>query len=773
MNGATEATLAELLQVSKGMAAAITKLANASSSGGGGSSASNLASAFNPLSIAASGVKAAFGLLSDVVSGLVSVIGKLAGGVVNAVSGLIDFAAAAAKGQATLQTLYASFTKLPFYIGELMSVFSKIIGYSEGLLESYRNITKAGASFSGNLFEMARAAAKSYMSMDEFANVVNSNSEFFATMSGNVQRGIDTFVDIQNQMLGPSSRYSKALFGLGYTASEVAEGLLGIMKSGVIMNRSDVANTDRLMNATSVYLTELDTLSKITGKRKDQIAREVEAAENDQIWKTFMENITDPQQQAYIKTALATATVRGGQGMVDAVKGQFMGLDTPITQAAKNLFILSNGLSSDGTAIRKGLEMSKTDLNGANRMITRQLTEVAVGAGQFLTETLDPIALAAGAGAKLVNQQAMESARLFKKNGSNLDAMIAASANQQGQQARGNAAALAKVQQDIKNFGSTILGLASTVIEPVTNKLTEWGNIVVGWTAKTVEKYMPLINQFVKFMDEQIKPKLIAIAGWFGTQFQKLASSKSSTEFFTTLIQSTKEGFSNIWAEIKPVWDKEIKPVLISLWEGLIEAITPLFNKMFDKITDSINAWMFSVVGERFGAVDPAKQEKFRKADAELQTQLTMIKTLMEEKKQKEKENIDVTGTNAAIKAYVNLAFDAIKKMEFAAEVGSKNVEYGNRARESLRNSPANQIRNLGTLGALGRTSEPSDTSAMIHQGERVLNAAETAIYNNLGTTLSQLNNMTSQVLAAMRESNDISRRTLSATRSLSGDLFA
>ena len=134
--------------------------------------------------------------------------------------------------------------------------------------------------------------------MDEFANVINSNSEFFATMGGNVQKGIDTFVDVQNQMLGPNSKYSKALLGLGYTASEVADGLLGIMKSGVVMNKSDLANNDRLMSATSVYLTELDTLSKITGKRKDQIAKEVEAAENDQIWKTFMENITDPGQQA-------------------------------------------------------------------------------------------------------------------------------------------------------------------------------------------------------------------------------------------------------------------------------------------------------------------------------------------------------------------------------------------------------------------------------------------------------------------------------------------
>ena len=770
MNGATEATLAELLQVSKGMAAAIAKLASASGGGGGGGSSSNLASSFNPLSIAASGVKAAFGLLSDVVSGLVSVMGKLAGGVITAASGLIDFAAAAAKGQATLQTLYASFTKLPFYIGELMSVFSKIIGYSEGLLESYRNITKAGASFSGNLFEMARAAAKSYMSMDEFASVVNSNSEFFATMGGNVQKGIDTFVDVQNQMLGPNSKYSKALFGLGYTASEVADGLLGIMKSGVIMNKSDLANTDRLMSATSFYLTELDTLSKITGKRKDQLAKEVEEAENDQIWKTFMENITDKDQLAYVKTALANAAAFGGRGMVDQAKASLMGLDTPMTQLSKNLHVLSDGMSSSGMGLREGFVMAKTDLTGASKLTATEMVKAAVRAGQFYDQ-FDDQSKAAGVAAKYMNQNAMETNRLVKQSGNNITTFLNSAANQQKDQAKGNAAALAKVQQDIKNFGSTILGLASTVIEPLTGKLTEWGTLLVGWTAKTVEKYMPKINEFVKFMDEQIQPKLKAIAGWFGTQFDILIKSKSPTEFFTSLIKITKEGFSNVWAEVKPVWDKEIKPVLISMWEGLIEAVTPLFNKMFDKIADSLNAWLFSIVGERFGAVDPAKKRQQREAEYAYDDRLAKLK--------KELSEADVNDLQKQQAIINKIKLEQTKLQEDLVKLLNKTtIDLGDRAAlpampiDKARESNRGQ-RMYGTSGMLGLNAEPKDTTVDIEKGERVLNPAETAIYNNLGVSLTQLNNITSQVLAAMRESNDISRRTLSATKSLSGDLFA
>ena len=420
--------------------------------------------------------------------------------------------------------------------------------------------------------------------------------------------------------------------------------------------------------------------------------------------------------------------------------------------------------------MREGLELAKTDLVAASKLAGTEIYKAGGIAGSFFSQ-FDNEALAAGVAAKYMNVSVMEFNRLFKQFGGDYDKIRAEMAKTQKNQATGNAAALAKVQQDIKNFGSSILGLASTIIEPITGKLTEWGTIVVSWTLDSVKKFKEPVADFVTFMNTHIRPKLEDIATWFGTQFKKLLESKSPTEFFTTLIQSTKEGFSNVWAEVKPVWDKEIKPVLISMWEGLIEAVTPLFNKMFDKIADSLNAWLFSIVGERFGAVDPAKKRQQREAEYAYDDRLAKLK--------KELSEADVNDLQKQQAIINKIKREQTTLQEDLAKLLNKTtIDLGDRAAlpampiDKARESNRGQ-RMYGTSGMLGLNAEPKDTTVDIEKGERVLNPAETAIYNNLGVSLTQLNNITSQVLAAMRESNDISRRTLSATKSLSGDLFA
>lgn len=781
MNGATEATLQELLQVSKSMAAAISKLASqGGGSGGGGSSGigSVASAALAPLSIAANGVKAAFGLLSDVVSGLAAVVGKLIGGVFSAVGGLIDFAAAAAKGQATLQTFYASFTKLPFFIGELMGVFSKIIGYAEGLLESYRNITKAGASFSGNLYEMARAASRSYMSMDQFANIINNNSEFFATMGGNVQKGVDTFVTLQNQMMGPGSKYSKALLGLGYTSEEVAQGLIDIMKSGVVMNKGQLQNNEKLFSSTAFYLGELDGLAKMTGKRRDQIAKEVEDAEQDQMWKTFMEGITDENQKAYVKAKLAEAGAVGGKGMMDVVKGSLMGLDTPISDAAKKLFVASGGFTASGLKLREGMDLAKTDLQRASRLAGTEIFEGARRAGSFFDQ-FDNMARAAGVGAKFQIDQAMNFKRIYNQFNGDYDKIRAHLNKAQADQAGGNAAALAKVQQDIKNFGSTIFGLASRVIEPVTGQLTKWGEIVVGWTADTVKKYMPQVQNFVEFMDKQIRPKLEAIAGWFGTQFSKLMKAKSPTEFFEILIGSAKEGFTNIWKEVKPVWDKEIKPVLISMWEGLIEAIKPYFITLTEEIIDTLNAWAFKAIGasEKFGIEDPEKRKQYRNVTRSYRDDFAEIESkrrdyeLYKSSSKPEDQKLAKEARDR-MQELIRVLVDDFNTPQIRAKYGSFIREN----EEKLRQMQRYQY-DTGTLGRHGKLFNDfgSGTPAVLHGNEAVVTPSQmdSLVNNNLAQGVERLNNLTAQLLMAQRESNDLARRTLSATKGLSTNLFA
>ena len=68
-------------------------------------------------------------------------------------------------------------------------------------------------------------------------------------------------------------------------------------------------------------------------------------------------------------------------------------------------------------------------------------------------------------------------------------------------------------------------------------------------------------------------------------------------------------------------------------------------------------------------------------------------------------------------------------------------------------------IRRVGTLRATGKTTEPEDTTAKIHAGERVLNPQEASAYNSqsdLGGAINRLNTTTAQLVTLMKQNNRI-----------------
>lgn len=87
--------------------------------------------------------------------------------------------------------------------------------------------------------------------------------------------------------------------------------------------------------------------------------------------------------------------------------------------------------------------------------------------------------------------------------------------------------------------------------------------------------------------------------------------------------------------------------------------------------------------------------------------------------------------------------------------------------------------RRIGTLRATGFKSEPKDTVAKIHQGERVLNPSETAAFNNQAQNqsdmikkLDQLNNTMSTVASLMSQELSIQTRTMNSIGGLGTDLM-
>ena len=89
---------------------------------------------------------------------------------------------------------------------------------------------------------------------------------------------------------------------------------------------------------------------------------------------------------------------------------------------------------------------------------------------------------------------------------------------------------------------------------------------------------------------------------------------------------------------------------------------------------------------------------------------------------------------------------------------------------DALLNPPQ---RRVGTLKATGKMTEPADTVAKIHQGERVLNPSEAGAVNDLPGAINQLNTLTAQIRDLMAQSVQHQEKTARGIRKLGSDMMA
>jgi len=100
-------------------------------------------------------------------------------------------------------------------------------------------------------------------------------------------------------------------------------------------------------------------------------------------------------------------------------------------------------------------------------------------------------------------------------------------------------------------------------------------------------------------------------------------------------------------------------------------------------------------------------------------------------------------------------------------------ANFGPDYKEKLAQFFQTTTRRVGTLKATGKTTEPKDTVAKIHQGERVLNPSEASAVNDLPGAINQLNTLTAQIRDLMTVSVQHQEKTARGIRKLGTDMMA
>jgi len=758
MNGATEATLADLLATAQAMNVNLIKLQQLAKSGGGGSgsggsaasSVASVASSLNPLSIGFNVLNKAVGAVGSVLGVMGSILGRVVGIATNLASSLTNLGFATAMTGTKLSEFYGAFAdalkNIPL-VGMAFDIFSKVIAYQEQLLSFFQQITMNGASFSGSLNLMKAAATRSYMTMQDFATVLKENSEIFATMGSTVTGGANKFVEIQNKMLGPKSEYANIMYGMGYTAKTAGDMLAHYMRIQGTMNKESVQSNDAIIKGTVEAAKQLDILSQLTGKNNQDIKKKAEQLQADEAFEAFKRR-KSPEQVAAMDAMIKAAIAGGNEAYATQLKFGLMGRNVANTSAQQALFVQSFGESTRSIDEVVSMFNNKASIPMLTRTIMGNAWKIGQAGDQFMNAL-------GGTSAFLTGDMATAMTGFGKtfRTYPTIEAALKAEATarkNQGEAAKGSAADLERAQQGIRNFGEQIINLASQIIGPFIPLMQAFANQVLKYGKDIAYLVGRLVNS------DGFKGAIEGTINWFRTTFRELSTSTSATDFF-----------SKFGTRLGVAFDA-IKPVLEVIFNKFIDFMKPHMIQMLNTVEDYVNAVMFQKTGTLFGAEDPEirkKQRAYEKLELVAQTLYDKAASLSTNGNSQA-----ALRTTEEAQAARTLAMDAKKAWEQAQGKG----------KGTARAVVDNPLRyHSGTIGVTGDWWLKSDQTAELQKGEAVVTQSQmaqvvgAASQKGYAEAMQQVNNTQLSMVAVLNRIADASERNVTATKRLDGNLFA
>jgi len=343
-NAASEHTLNELLKVMQGIqkqfktgtgpggSAGVGAVGGAKQTGGGASAAQNKAqqqntqqSGKNSQALYKLGV--ATGVAARGFDKITTGAGVLTGsflGLANGTTNLINqFANMGNSLTSAAQTMNA----IPVVGGLLANVFGAVAAAAEKQLGSFQQLASVGATFGGSMTAMTNAASGAGLTVEQFSKIVSSNGQAMSELGGTTEAGAKRFADLGKKMR--QSGLGDELLRLGYSTEGINKGMAGYIATMGSSGRLQGASNTQLAQGAANYMKELDGLSKITGKNREDLAKERdklakhaqmeaamqhldEAQRNNML--TFIQTFPDAQQSA-VRDMLATGTITSEEGV--------------------------------------------------------------------------------------------------------------------------------------------------------------------------------------------------------------------------------------------------------------------------------------------------------------------------------------------------------------------------------------------------------------------------------------------------------------------------
>lgn len=365
------------------------------------------------------------------------------------------------------QTASGAVSNFSPLMGMVLSGIGKIAKMQEENLSAYRDISKSGVNFAGDLNTMRLNASQLGMTLGEQTAFIKANSETLAKMGGTAEQGMQAFStaarDLRNSDAG------KELRALGLTSKDVNEGLANYIAATGGRTREEMADRAGLAKGAKEYLTQLDALSQITGKNKDELEKEQKARQANAAYQSMLLGMTKEQRDS-IEAGAREMKAKFGKAGEEMYMAQVMGIP-PMTEASQKLTAMAPEVAA---ASQQMADAGKAGADLATQQrLSAKATEGAVIANQRLGQLNAAMSMQSGAQAEIAGVLGKEAnaAKIQERETAQAgEAQLKTIAENRAKRETSEASKMAETEKSLQDLGTTIL----TQLQPVLKIVTEW-----------------------------------------------------------------------------------------------------------------------------------------------------------------------------------------------------------------------------------------------------------------------------------------------------------
>ena len=316
-NAATESTLRELVNAINGISGA-----GGTTPGGGGGGGPR------------GGVAGGFSSISKVASTLAGSLGSMTKLVVS--------------GNQSLSTFVGSLKTGVKGIDKFTDAAAGFVKYFEEAQSTLRDLSKNGASFNNSVLDLKDAASGAEMDLIVFQKAVQMNAKgllgYGRTLTESAQRAAKII------KAGSDSGVTLALMNLGMNAEQSREYIMEFTASLSKSNRLRATSDTTLAVASLNYYKELDAITKITNKSREQQEEAIKELTAETLFKQKMARL-GPEKEAEIRATMAKITAKQGMEAARIYRDQVIGVSVPLRKAAR----MQTALFSESTEANRRL----------------------------------------------------------------------------------------------------------------------------------------------------------------------------------------------------------------------------------------------------------------------------------------------------------------------------------------------------------------------------------------------------------------------------------